>query len=419
MTGESEPELDIAAAQAAVLAVLDRLAPLPGEAVPLAGAVGRVLAEPLVAALDQPSAPLSIMDGYALRCADLRGDDAGPCTLPLAGESAAGHPLAQPLAPGTCARISTGAVLPSGADAVVAQEDTQRLGERVEFSPLARRELAPGRHVRAVGSDVARGELLLERGSEIGPGELALLAAHGHLAPQVLARPRLAILASGDELVAIGTTPRVGEVVATNALMLAAQIAEAGGVALDLGRVPDRHAALREAILHACEHADILVASGGISVGDHDLVLPVLRELGLTPMFRRVKLRPGRPATFGLLPRASGPALPVLALPGNPASTLVAFELLVRPLVRALLGLPRRRWFRHRARLELAAAVEGERRRDHYVRIRIDEQGRAVPLARQLSGALRSIADVDALLIVPAGRERVEPGELLEALLLR
>lgn len=419
MAGDSELELDVASAQATVLGVLDRLAPLRSEPVALAAAAGRVLAEPLVAALDMPSAPLSIMDGYALRCADLRGDDAGARTLPLAGESAAGHPLAQPLAPGTCVRISTGAVLPSGADAVVAQEDATRLGDRVEFSPLARREVAPGRHVRAVGSDVARGELLLIRGSELGPGELALLGAHGHVEPRVLARPRLAILASGDELVALGTTPRHGEVVATNGLMLAAQIAEAGGVALELGRVPDRHDALRDAILHACEHADILVASGGISVGDHDLVLPVLRELGLAPLFRRVKLRPGRPATFGLLPRAAAAPLPVLALPGNPASTLVAFELLVRPLVRALLGLPRRRWFRPALRLELAAAVEGERRRDHYVRVRIDEQGRACPLARQLSGALRSIADVDALLIVPAGRERVEPGETLEALLLR
>lgn len=419
---EPEPELEVAAAQQALLDRLDRLAPLAHETLAVEHAYARVLASPLHALADQPSAPLSVMDGYALRSGDLR-DEPGcaPTRLPVVGESAAGHPFLATLAPGTCVRISTGAVVPVGADAVVAQEDTRRCDDavEVEFSALARTQVEPGRHVRPIASDVAKGERLLDRGSELGPGELALLAGNGHVALPIVARPKLAILAGGDELVEIGRAPELGQIVATNGLMLAGQIVEAGGEPLELGRVADRPEALRDAIVRARDQADLLIASGGISVGDHDLVLPALRELGFELVFRRVRLRPGRPATFGLLPREGRAPLPVLALPGNPASTLVAFELLARPLVRAMLGLPRRRWFRPRVVLELARPVEGERKRDHYVRVRIDEQGRAEPLARQLSGALRSIADVDALVIVPAGRERVAAGERLDALLIR
>ncbi|MFV8753384.1 gephyrin-like molybdotransferase Glp [Nannocystaceae bacterium ST9] len=415
-----ELELDVGPAQTAVLGVLARLAPLGHERVGVERAGGRTLAEALHARAPLPSAPLSVMDGYAVRSIDLRGESGGePLVLPLRGESAAGHPLAT-IAPNTCVRISTGAVIPPGADAVVAQEDTRRLADAVEFSPLARTQVAPGRWIRPIGSDVGEGELLLAAGSELGPGELALLASSGHVELPVFARPKLAILASGDELVAIGQTPGHGQIVSTNSLMLAGQIAAAGGQAIDLGRVADRPEALRAALLRAIDEADLLIGTGGISVGDHDLVLPALRELDVELHFRRVRLRPGRPACFGLLPRSNQrPPLPVLALPGNPASTLVAFELLARPLLLAMLGHPRRRWFRRVVELELARAIEGDRKRDHYVRVQIDERGLALPLDRQLSGALRSIADFDALAIVPAGRERVEAGERVQALLVR
>ena len=424
-----ELELDVEAAQARVLDALARLAPLEHEWVPLERAGDRSLAESVHARGPLPSAPLSIMDGYALRSGDLRAGEAGqagpagegPRVLALAGESAAGHPSQATLAPGTCVRISTGAQIPLGADAVVAQEDTRRLGDAIEFSALARDQVAPGRWIRAIGSDVGEHELLLAPGSELGPGELALLAACGHVELPVFARPKVAILASGDELVAIGETPGPGQIISTNTLMLSRQILAAGGRPIDLGRVADRPEALRAAMLRALAEADLLVATGGISVGDHDLVLPCLRELGVELGFRRVRLRPGRPATFGLLPRSEPNTnpLPVLALPGNPGSTLVAFELLARPLLRAMLGLPRRRWFRRRIELELARPLEGDRKRDHYVRVQIDDRGLGVPLDRQLSGALRSIADFDALAIVPAGRDRTEVGERLQALLLR
>jgi molybdopterin molybdotransferase len=177
---------------------------------------------------------------------------------------------------------------------------------------------------------------------------------------------------------------------------------------------------VRAAIERAIEQADLLVGTGGISVGDHDLLLPVLEQLGFEQRFRKLALRPGRPTTFGMLPRGAERApLLVLALPGNPASTMVAFELLGRPLIRAWLGLPRHRWQRRPRSVELAAAAEGDRLREHFVRAKLDEHGRAHPLGKQLSGALRSIADFDVLLRVPAGRTRVEPGESLPALFLR
>ncbi len=424
---QGEVELDVDAAVHAVLAERPRLPALPSERVRVEAAGGRVLAETLRSRWPLPSAPLSIMDGYAVHSGDLqlaRSEGAQTLTIEQLGESAAGHPGERRVEPGTCQRISTGAVLPEGADAVVPQEDTRRRehGERVfiELSSVALAQSAPGKWVRPIGSDVGLDERLLERGCWLGPGELALLASTGHPELPVLRRPRVALLASGDELVAIGSTPGRGQIVSTNTLMLSEQILEAGAEPLDLGPVEDRPEALHAALLRARDEADLLICTGGISVGDHDLVLPALRALGFELVFRRVALRPGRPTTFGRLPRSLEPAaLPVLALPGNPASTFVAFELLARPLLRAWLDLPRASWQRRTFPLELAAPVEGDRKREHFVRVQIDEQGRARPLAQQLSGALRSLAEVDALLRIPAGHARADVGERFPALLLR
>jgi molybdopterin molybdotransferase len=396
------------------------------ERVGVEAAIGRVLAEAGRARWPLPNAPLSIMDGYGVRSGDLVAardeHQAETLALELVSESAAGHPSGGVLEPGTCVRIATGAVVPAGADAVVPQEDTRRInvGERtlIELSSIALLQVAPGRWVRPIGSDVRQDEALLEAGEVIRGGEASLLAGTGNFEVTVRCPPKVAILSSGDELVGLGHTPARGQVVSTNAMMLATQIREAGGEPMDLGVVADTREAMREAIERAASSADILVASGGISVGDHDLTLPVLRELGLELGFRKVELRPGRPTTFGLLPRDRA-ALPVLALPGNPASTLVAFELFVRPLIRALLGLPRARWFRPRRMVELAIAAEGDRRREHWLRAKLDDTGRAVPLPKQLSGALRSIAGFDALVRIPAGRESVPAGERLEAMIVR
>lgn len=417
--------------------VLEAIPELDSETVAVEAALGRVLAEPCAARWPLPGAPLSIMDGYAVHSADLLAardeHDAETLALELVDESAAGHPAEHALARGSCMRIATGAVVPKQADAVVPQEDTRRVelpgaaeggGTRalIEFSATALAQVEAGRWIRPKGSDVGEGETLLEAGAPIGPGEASLLAGTGHFEVAVRRRPKVAILSSGDELVPIGQRPIHGQIVSTNAMMLAAQIREAGGEPLDLGLVPDTRAALRMAIERARDEADILVSSGGISVGDHDLVLPVLAELGFACRFRKLRLRPGRPTTYGLLPAPAGssrPDLPVLALPGNPASTFVAFELLTRPLIRAALGLPRPRWARARRVVELASPAEGDRRRDHYLRARLDADGRARPLGKQLSGALRSIADFDLLVRVPEGQRKVEAGQRLEALILR
>ena len=427
--------ISVDAALALLLADLERdgaNAPLASDEVDIEAAIDRVLAEPCHARWPLPSAPLSIMDGYAVRSTDLLEardqHDAQTLALLLASESAAGHPAAADiLEPGTCVRISTGAVVPAGADAVVAQEDTRRLevGGRVliELSSTALHEIAPGRHIRPTGSDVTRGELLLGPGAEIAGGDASLLAGTGNFRVSVCRRPRVAILSSGDELVPIGETPKRGQIIATNALLLAAQIREAGGEPVQLGPVADTPVAVRAAIEQAREHSDVLVASGGISVGDHDLMLPVLELLGFVQGFRKLALRPGRPTTYGQLPplpsRSPATPMPVLALPGNPASTLVAFELFGRPLIRARSGLPRHRWLRPRRLVELSAPAEGDHRREHFVRAKLGADGRAEPLAKQLSGALRSIAGFDALVRVPAGQRRVEAGEQLEALILR
>jgi molybdopterin molybdotransferase len=423
MPSPSPAELSVDEAVAIVLDAAT-LGSLPQQSVGIEAAIGRVLARPVHARWPLPSAPLSIMDGYAVRSGELlgaRASGAVTLVLELARESAAGHPSADPLAPGTCVRIATGAVLPAGADAVVAQEDTHRLApDRVELSSTALAQIAPGRHVRPIGSDVDDGELLLNPGVVIGGGEASLLAGAGHAEVAVRRRPIVAILSSGDELVAIGQTPGRGQIVSTNAMLLAAQIREAGGEPLELGFVADTEVAVRDALVRAMDQADLLVGTGGISVGDHDLMLPTLLQLGFEQRFRKLALRPGRPTTFGQLPREGerGPLL-VLALPGNPASTMVAFELLARPLIRARLGLPRHRWQRRPRSVELAAFAEGDRQREHFVRAKLDEHGRAHPLAKQLSGALRSIADFDVLVRVPAGRLRVEAGESLPALFLR
>jgi molybdopterin molybdotransferase len=427
----TDAPLSVDAALALVFEGAASLATTTSERVGVEQAIGRILAEPGVARWPLPNAPLSVMDGYAVRSRDLitaRDDhDAETLALELASESAAGRSSNTALEPGACVRIATGAVVPVGADAVVPQEDTKRIelpGPRVliEFSSTALASVAPGRWIRPTGSDVRDGEVLLAAGVAIAGGEASLLAGAGNFEVAVRRRPKLAILSSGDELVAIGQTPGRGQIISTNAMLLAAQIREAGGEPWELGVAADTRAALRDAIERALdprEEVDLLVSSGGISVGDHDLVLPILREFGFELGFRKVELRPGRPTTFGVVPRGARPPLPVLALPGNPAATLVTFELFVRPLIRALLGLPRARWARPRRELELGAPTTGERRREHWIRARLDEAGRAIPLEHQLSGALRSIAGFDALLRVPAGRLSVAAGERLDAMILR
>jgi len=406
-------ELDIAAAQQEVLA---RALPLAPVAIDLVSAHGRVLTDSPGARWDLPGADVSTMDGWAVRSGDLLASGGPRVRLRRRGESAAGHPHDEPLGEGEALRISTGAVLPPGADAVVAQEDCSVHGDHLEVDRDRVGAFGPGHFVRAAGSDVAAGTTLLPAGAVLGPGELALLAGCGHSLVHVHRAPRVAILCTGDELVPVGAWPQRGQVVSANGLMLAWQARQAGAEVVDLGIARDEPGELRLAIERgAADDIDVLVTCGGISVGDHDLVLPTLIGLGAALVFRRVRLRPGRPTSLLELPRPTRPALPVFALPGNPASAHVAFELFVRPLLRRMQG--HLRWQRPQRDVVLTQACPRDARRAHVIRATITGD-RATPLPDQTSGALRSIAGHNALIELAPGTGPAQPGDPAIALLL-
>jgi len=404
-------ELDIADAQSAVLTPL---VPAPAVTLELAAALGRVLAADMHARWPLPAGDVATMDGYAVHSADLLAHPADArVTLQRAGESAAGHPLDVPLERGQAARIFTGAWLPPGADAVVAQEDVHVQGDSLEIDRTKVGAFAPGHFMRRAGSDVAEGAPLLRAGDVLGPGELALLAGCGHTSVPVHRPPRIALMCTGDELVPVGAWPQRGQVVNSNGLMLACQLRRAGADVIDLGIVADRPEALHAAFTRALA-ADIIVTCGGISVGDHDLVLPAMLSHGAALVFRRVNMRPGRPTTFARI-TADDRSVLVFALPGNPASAHVACELFVRPAIRRLLG--HAAVLRETRPVTLATPLARERRRTHVMRVRL-EGDQATPLTDQTSGALRSIAGHDALLILSPGTDPVPAGDPVPALLL-
>jgi molybdopterin molybdotransferase len=311
----------------ALARVLDGVTPLPAEDVALADAHRRVLAADLKALRTQPPADVSAMDGYAVRAADVAQ---APARLRVVGEVAAGRPFDGTIGPGETARIFTGGVLPTGADTVVIQERTTRDGTCLTVTAPA----ATGRNVRARGLDFAQGEVLLPAGRRLSDRDLALAAAMNHPTVPVRRVPRVALLATGDELVVPGTAPAPGQIVYSNGFALAALGRAQGAQVVDLGIVPDRVDATIAAIDRAAQQrADILVTTGGASVGDYDLVQPSLAARGMTLSFWKVALRPGRPMMHGAL----GP-MRVLGLPGNPVSAYVCGFLFLVPLIRRLLG---------------------------------------------------------------------------------
>jgi len=311
----------------ALARVLADAAPLPAERVPLRQAVGRVLTEDVKALRTQPPAAVSAMDGYAVRACDVANV---PATLRVTGEVAAGHPFPGAVGALEAARIFTGGMMPAGADTVVIQELAARDGDRVTFA----KPTAKGRNVRAEGIDFAQGGTLLRKGQRLSGRDVMLAAAMNHPALPVHRRPKVAVLGTGDELVPPGTTPKPGEIVYSNGFALLALAEGEGAESTDLGIARDRVEDIAAAVRRARDWgADILVTSGGASVGEHDLVQRALRAEGLDLSFWRVALRPGRPMMHGRL----GP-MQVLGVPGNPVSSYVcAFQFLV-PLIRRLAG---------------------------------------------------------------------------------
>src|SRR5262245_46215568 len=307
--------------------VLEHAGPLATETVPLADAYGRVLAADLSALRTQPPVDVSAMDGYAVRAVDVKS---APARLTLIGEVAAGHPFEGTVGAGQAARIFTGGVVPPGADTIVIQENTTRDGDVVVTSQAS----GPGRHIRRAGLDFASGAVLLGKGGRLNDRDLALAAAMNHASLPVYRKPKLAVLATGDELVMPGASPGIGEIVYSNGYATMALARREGCDVIDLGIAPDRLPETMAKLRCARDaQADILVTSGGASVGDYDLVQKALAAEGLKLSFWKVALRPGRPMMHGQL----GP-MHVLGLPGNPVSSYVCGVLFLVPLIRRLAG---------------------------------------------------------------------------------
>lgn len=401
MRASTYPLVD--AAEAAAL-VLDRTPVLPAEDVVLADCPGRVLAEDLIAPAQLPPFPASAVDGYAIRSRE------GGGRLPVVGESAAGRPLAGELPPGAAARILTGGVLPQGADTVVMVEDVEQ-GDGWVQVPAG---FPAGRNFHRPGDDLRQGELVVRRGEPLGAAELGLAAALGFPRLRVLRRPRVALMSTGDELVEVGHTPGPGQVVDSNRWALLAALREAGAIVTLLGVAPDQREPLRELVVGALRDHDVLVTSGGVSVGTHDLVKPLLESLGEVHL-GRVRLKPGKPFTFATLP--SGRL--AFGLPGFPVSSLVTFEVFVRPALRKMQGIVRPQRPRLPVRLGYEAKAAGDR--TEYQRVSLTrDKGELVALSTgsQSSSRLMSLAGAHALVKVPPGNAGIAAGTVVDAIIL-
>jgi molybdopterin molybdotransferase len=374
----------------ALAQVLAEAAPLPAESAPLADAYNRVLAADVTALRTQPPAAVSAMDGFAVRADDVA---TAPARLKLIGEVAAGHPFAGTVGRGEAARIFTGGVLPAGADTVVIQENTTCDGDAIVVTVAS----GKGRHIRAAGLDFSSGATLLKTGRRLTDRDLALAAAMNHPALPVHRRPKLAVLATGDELLRPGSKPGHGQIIYSNGYATVALAGREGCNVIDLGIVPDRIVETAAAVRRAREeNADILVTSGGASVGDYDLVQEALAAEGLKLSFWKVALRPGRPMMHG---RLGG--MHVLGLPGNPVSSYVCSILFLVPLIRRLCG---RRDVEPQLEPALAGCdlPENDERADYLRATLVDGAGGlpvATPFPTQDSSMLAPLANADCLLV--------------------
>jgi molybdopterin molybdotransferase len=375
---------------------------MEAEAAPLDAALGRVLARDVLATRDQPPFAASAMDGWAVRAAD------GPGRLRIIGESAAGHGFTGTLAPGEAVRIFTGAPVPAGTDAVVIQEDATPDDGYVTIPAVEH-----PRHIRPAGNDFRAGAQLLRSGVRLDPWRLSLVAAAGLGVVELARRPRVAILSTGEEIVPPGATPGPFQIFNSGTTALAALVEGWGGEPRILSEVGDDAARTAAAVADA--GGDLIVTIGGASVGDHDLVKPALRGLGLEMIVESVAVRPGKPTWFGRL--ADGRR--VLGLPGNPASAMVCAELFLRPLLSAMQGAdPQPRLITART----AVALPANGPREHWMRARLTQSDDgaivATPSADQDSALVSVFAQADALVRRPAGAPALGPGEPVDTLML-
>ncbi len=395
--------------------ILARIAVLGDERVELGRALGRVLAEPVLSHRDVPPWPNSSMDGYALSSRDTAAATAAkPARLAVAGRVAAGTVATRPLGPGEAFRIFTGAPLPEGADAVIPQEEVREDGTAV----LVPRAVEPGQFVRPRGEDMKAGDAVLEQGRVLGPAEIGLLATLGRVQVSVVKRPLVGILSTGDEVVDLGGRLGPGQIPNSNTYSLMAQVTEAGARPVNLGVARDRLEDI-EARLRWGLGCDLLISSAGVSVGEHDFVKAALERLGAEQHLWLVDMRPGKPIAFATIASALKGALPVFALPGNPVSAMVTFELFVRPAILKTGG--RARLDRPTITARALGPIPNAGRRRGYLRVTLTAEGGgfgARLTGDQSSGILRSMVAADGLAVVP-GDTTIPPGGEVRVILLR
>ena len=389
--------------------MLPAFRPLGEEEVRLTESAGRYVSRDVLARSDAPPFDNSAMDGYAVRAADVASACPDtPVRLPLGGESRAGGPLPGPLKPGTACRIFTGAPMPAGADAVVMQEDTDRDGDEVAI----RESSHEGKHVRAQGTDVASGALLLQAGDRLWPGEIGLLASQNIERVHVFRQPQVALLSTGDELRELGEDLEPGTIINSNVYVLTEMLRALGVNPIPLPAAPDSLPET-EAVLREALEADVVITMGGVSVGEYDFVHEAFKNVGIEPGFWKVRIKPGKPLAF-----AQYEGKPVVGLPGNPISAMVTFEVLVAPCLRKMLGDPKphpqpvvarlRDSYRRRpGRVEIARGV-ATREGDEVIVALHDRQG---------SGSLPSFVGINALVILPPDKGELAAGEQVEVML--
>ncbi|MEE8188201.1 MAG: gephyrin-like molybdotransferase Glp [Kiloniellales bacterium] len=379
--------------------------PLPAETVGLDAALGRVLAEDVIARVTQPPKDVSAMDGYALRAADVASV---PARLKVVGHVPAGSAHEGVVQAGQAVRIFTGAPLPEGADTIVMQEDTETDGDDVIVKQSAPR----GHYVRPAGLDFRAGEVGVAAGRLLSARDVGLAAAMNQPWLRVHRRPRVALLATGDEVVMPGDPLGPNQIVSSNGISLTAFVTACGGQAVHLGIAPDDVTGLK-ALVEGARGADLLVTTGGVSVGEHDLIRDALGETGLELDFWKIAMRPGKPLLFGRIGET-----PVLGLPGNPVSALVCATLYLRPAIEVMLG--RRDEARPPETAVLGSDLEANDHRQDYLRARlaVDSQGRRVakPFPRQDSSMLATLAQADCLIVRAPGAAPAKAGESVEIL---
>lgn len=389
----------------AITAIVQRVPAPVAETVALTAAAGRVLLEPVIAAHDQPPFDASSMDGYAVRAADIVPGH----RLPIIGVSQAGAGFSGSIGAGECVRIFTGAPVPAGADAVIMQEEATAADGLVSFSAAT----TPGSSIRVWGNDFRSGQVLIEAGTRLGPFHVIVAAAANAADVVVAKRPRIALLATGDELVTPGTALGVDQIVASNSYGLAPLLAPYAETVTDHGIARDDRAALREKLAAIfADEPDMVITTGGASVGDHDIVQELLIEFGVTLDFWRINMRPGKPLMFG----TRGKTL-IFGLPGNPVSAMVTATVFIKPALRAWQGVAKPELWR----LPLAAPTPRNTARRHFMRAQLVQTPlgpQLLPVSQTDSGQTSSLARADMLIIQPEFDPGQPAGTIVEALSL-